>query len=58
MAPRALADRLAEQAALLPEAALHVKPGGRLVYVTCSMLPEENGTRSPPSSPPARISPR
>ena len=39
---RALADRIAEQAALLASAARYVKPGGRLVYVTCSLLPEEN----------------
>ncbi|MCW5715604.1 MAG: RsmB/NOP family class I SAM-dependent RNA methyltransferase [Bauldia sp.] len=38
----ALADRQAEQAAILREAAEFVKPGGRLVYVTCSVLPEEN----------------
>ncbi|MCW5695346.1 MAG: RsmB/NOP family class I SAM-dependent RNA methyltransferase [Bauldia sp.] len=39
---RALADRVAEQAALLEEGARFVKPGGLLVYVTCSMLPQEN----------------
>ncbi len=39
---RALGERRAEQAALLREAAGFVKPGGRLVYVTCSLLPEEN----------------
>lgn len=39
---RALAERIAEQAALLDGAARYVKPGGRLVYVTCSMLPDEN----------------
>jgi 16S rRNA (cytosine967-C5)-methyltransferase len=39
---RALADRVAEQTALLASAARYVKPGGRLVYVTCSLLPEEN----------------
>lgn len=40
---RALAERIAEQSALLAVAARYVKPGGRLVYVTCSLLPEENG---------------
>jgi 16S rRNA (cytosine967-C5)-methyltransferase len=39
---RALGDRMAEQAALLREGARFVKPGGRLVYVTCSLFPEEN----------------
>ncbi|HZP18935.1 MAG TPA: RsmB/NOP family class I SAM-dependent RNA methyltransferase [Bauldia sp.] len=40
---QALGDRLAEQTAILDEAAGYVKPGGRLVYVTCSLLPEEDG---------------
>lgn len=31
-----------EQAEILQKASLYVKPGGRLVYVTCSLLPEEN----------------
>ena len=39
---RALAERLGEQTALLSDAARYVKPGGRLVYVTCSLLPDEN----------------
>jgi 16S rRNA (cytosine967-C5)-methyltransferase len=39
---RALGNRLGEQAAILADAARAVKPGGRLVYVTCSLLPEEN----------------
>ena len=39
---QALALRLGEQAALLADAARYVKPGGRLVYVTCSLLPDEN----------------
>ena len=38
----ALADRRTEQAAILRDAADFVKSGGRLVYVTCSVLPEEN----------------
>jgi 16S rRNA (cytosine967-C5)-methyltransferase len=39
---RALAERIAEQEALLSSAVRYVKPGGRLVYVTCSLLPDEN----------------
>jgi 16S rRNA (cytosine967-C5)-methyltransferase len=42
---RALGERIAEQSALLASAARYVKPGGRLVYVTCSFLPEENHER-------------
>ncbi len=42
LSERALADRVGEQAALLRQAAGFVKPGGLLVYVTCSLLPEEN----------------
>lgn len=37
-----LAARRAAQAELLRQAADFVRPGGRLVYVTCSVLPEEN----------------
>ena len=43
LSERALGERLAEQTALLDQAARFVKPGGRLVYVTCSLFPEENG---------------
>ncbi|MGE0212846.1 MAG: RsmB/NOP family class I SAM-dependent RNA methyltransferase [Parvibaculaceae bacterium] len=41
--PRALETRLTEQRVVLDRGAPLVKPGGRLVYVTCSVLPEENG---------------
>jgi 16S rRNA (cytosine967-C5)-methyltransferase len=40
--PNALAKRLEEQREALALAAPLVKPGGRLMYVTCSVLPEEN----------------
>lgn len=38
----ALAERAAEQIRALKAGAALVKPGGRVVYVTCSLLPEEN----------------
>src|SRR6185503_1346953 len=44
-APEALAKRIAEQDAILAEAARFVKPGGALVYATCSVLPPENRER-------------
>lgn len=40
--PNALAMRVGEQREALALAAPLVKPGGRLIYVTCSVLPEEN----------------
>ena len=40
--PEALTARMAEQQSVLKRAAALVKPGGRLVYATCSLLPEEN----------------
>jgi 16S rRNA (cytosine967-C5)-methyltransferase len=36
---------MAEQDEVLSKAHAYVKPGGRLVYVTCSILPEENEDR-------------
>ncbi|HEX7758614.1 MAG TPA: RsmB/NOP family class I SAM-dependent RNA methyltransferase [Caulobacteraceae bacterium] len=40
-----LERRMAEQDAALDGAAAFVKPGGRLVYVTCSLFAEENEDR-------------
>jgi 16S rRNA (cytosine967-C5)-methyltransferase len=42
LSPQMLEARLADQRAVLDQAATLVKPGGRLVYVTCSVLPREN----------------
>jgi 16S rRNA (cytosine967-C5)-methyltransferase len=41
--PGALAVRLKSQAEVLDRAASLVKPGGRVAYVTCSVLSAENG---------------
>jgi 16S rRNA (cytosine967-C5)-methyltransferase len=40
--PRNLEQRVKEQREVLAQAAPLVKPGGRLVYITCSLLPAEN----------------
>jgi len=40
--PEAIRELAAKQAGILEAAARLVKPGGRLVYATCSILPEEN----------------
>lgn len=42
LTPQTLAGYRQDQAAALDAAAPLVKPGGRLVYVTCSLLPAEN----------------
>jgi 16S rRNA (cytosine967-C5)-methyltransferase len=42
LSPQMLDARLAEQCAVLDQAARLVKPGGRLIYITCSVLPPEN----------------
>ena len=42
LTPELLAQRQTEQAALLAEGVRYLKPGGTLVYITCSILPEEN----------------
>ncbi|MBE7211145.1 MAG: RsmB/NOP family class I SAM-dependent RNA methyltransferase, partial [Gluconacetobacter diazotrophicus] len=40
-----LDELLAKQHAILDRAAALVRPGGRLVYATCSVLPDENATQ-------------
>ena len=40
--PQALVELAAKQAGILGAASRLLKPGGRLVYATCSILPEEN----------------
>jgi 16S rRNA (cytosine967-C5)-methyltransferase len=42
LAPSMLEARLAEQREVLDQGAKLVKPGGRLAYITCSVLPREN----------------
>jgi 16S rRNA (cytosine967-C5)-methyltransferase len=45
LTPKLLQQRMRDQATVLARAASLVKAGGRLVYITCSVLPEENGTQ-------------
>jgi 16S rRNA (cytosine967-C5)-methyltransferase len=45
MRPGALAERIKAQSELLARAADFVRPGGRIVYVTCSVLRDENEDR-------------
>jgi 16S rRNA (cytosine967-C5)-methyltransferase len=45
LTPQQLAQRVTEQAAVLAEGARYVRPGGTLVYITCSILPEENSAQ-------------
>ena len=40
--PQAVEEMVAKQTAILQSAARLLKPGGRLVYATCSVLPQEN----------------
>jgi len=40
--PEALQELAVKQAAILQSAARLLKPGGRLIYATCSVLPSEN----------------
>ena len=43
MRPGALEQRMKEQAEVLDRAAGLARPGGRVAYITCSVLAEENG---------------
>lgn len=45
LTPPSLEKRLADQDLVLDQAVVFVKPGGRIVYVTCSVLPEEDEDR-------------
>jgi 16S rRNA (cytosine967-C5)-methyltransferase len=68
LSPQQLERRMTEQDKVLAAAAVYVKPGGRLTYVTCSLFAEENEDRvaaflaaSPlflPSAPYRRLTPR
>ncbi|HRL98984.1 MAG TPA: RsmB/NOP family class I SAM-dependent RNA methyltransferase [Acidovorax sp.] len=40
--PKAVEELMVKQTAILASAARLLKPGGRLVYATCSILPQEN----------------
>ena len=40
--PKTIEELVVKQAAILDSAARLLKPGGRLVYATCSVLPQEN----------------
>ena len=43
MRPGALEIRIKDQIEVLDRASAMVKPGGRIAYITCSVLPDENG---------------
>jgi 16S rRNA (cytosine967-C5)-methyltransferase len=45
LAQRDLDELLPKQAAILDDAARLVRPGGRLIYATCSLLAEENDSQ-------------
>jgi len=45
LTPEALTRRQADQDAVLDAGVLYVRPGGRMIYVTCSVLAEENEDR-------------
>lgn len=46
LSEKQLGVRTAEQKAILDAASVYVKPGGRLVYITCSVFPAENAEQT------------
>jgi 16S rRNA (cytosine967-C5)-methyltransferase len=46
LTPGQLAARVAEQKSVLAEGARYVRPGGTLVYITCSILSDENNAQA------------
>jgi 16S rRNA C967 or C1407 C5-methylase (RsmB/RsmF family) len=56
--PQAVQELVAKQTAILDSAARLLKPGGRLVYATCSLLPQENEAIAEAFTAATRISPR
>jgi 16S rRNA (cytosine967-C5)-methyltransferase len=42
LTPEQVAQRVAEQAAILADGQHYVRPGGTLIYITCSILGDEN----------------
>lgn len=46
LTPDQVAARVAEQRAILSDGVRYVKPGGALIYITCSILPEENNRQA------------
>ena len=56
MRPGALEIRLRDQTEVLERAVPLVKAGGRIAYITCSVLPEENGEQVRAfTAPPSRV---
>jgi len=55
MRPNSLADRIKDQANVLQQGGKAVKPGGRLVYITCSVLRRRTTARSRRSAQPGRV---
>lgn len=46
LTPEQVAERVEEQNAIIDQGANYVKPGGALVYITCSILPDENSRQA------------